>query len=127
MTKEEDILSKKIIGAAIEVHRLLGPGLLESVYEECLCHELSMHGINFERQKPLPVEYKQVKLDCAYRLDLVVENIVLLELKSVQAIEPIHEAQVLTYLKLAELKLGLLINFNVTILKNGIKRIVNGL
>ena len=127
MTKKENILSKEIIGSAIEVHRLLGPGLLETAYEECLCHELSMHGINFERQKPLPVEYKQVKLDCGYRLDLVVENLVILELKSVQAIEPIHEAQLLTYLKLSELKLGLLINFNVTVLKNSIKRIVNGL
>lgn len=127
MTKKEDTLSKEIIGAAIEVHRQLGPGLLESAYEECLCHELSMRSIHFKRQKPLPVEYKQVKLDCGYRLDMVVENLVILELKAVKAIEPIHEAQLLTYLKLSGLKLGLLINFNVTVLKNGIKRIVNGL
>ncbi|MFZ5564913.1 MAG: GxxExxY protein [Thermodesulfobacteriota bacterium] len=127
MTKNEDLLSREIIGAAIEVHRLLGPGLLEAAYEECLCHELSTHGISFERQKPLPMKYKQINLDCGFRLDLVVENLVILELKSVQTIEPIHEAQLLTYLRLSELKLGLLINFNVTVLKNGIKRIVNGL
>jgi len=127
MTKKEDTLSREIIGAAIEVHRQLGPGLLETAYEECLCHEFSIRNIVFERQKPLPIEYKQVKLDCGYRLDVVVENLVILELKAVHAIEPIHEAQLLTYLKLSGLKLGLLINFNVAVLKNGIKRIVNGL
>jgi len=127
MTKKEDTLSREIIGAAIEVHRQLGPGLLETAYEECLCHEFSIRNIVFERQKPLPIEYKQVKLDCGYRLNVVVENLVILELKAVHAIEPIHEAQLLTYLKLSGLKLGLLINFNVAVLKNGIKRIVNGL
>jgi len=127
MTKEEDKLSKEIIGAAIEVHRSLGPGLLESAYEECLCYELAIRGFTFERQKPLPVSYKGVKLDCGYRLDIVVGGLVILELKAINSIEPIHEAQLLTYLKLSNLKLGILINFNVTILKNGIKRIVNNL
>ncbi len=127
MIKKEDKLSREIIGAAIEVHKNLGPGLLESAYEECLCHELSLRKINFQCQKPLPVEYKKVKLDCGYRLDVLVENMVVLELKAVQTIEPIHEAQLLTYLKLSGLKLGMLINFNVPVLKNGIKRIVNGL
>ena len=126
-TKEEDKLSKEIIGAAIEVHRSLGPGLLESAYEECLCYELAIRGFTFERQKPLPVSYKGVKLDCGYRLDIVVGGLVILELKAINSIEPIHEAQLLTYLKLSNLKLGILINFNVTILKNGIKRIVNNL
>jgi GxxExxY protein len=127
MLKKEDILSKEIIGAAIEVHRQLGPGLLETAYEKCLCHELKIRSMNFECQQSLPVKYKGLNLECGYRLDVVVENLVILELKSVQAIEPIHEAQLLTYLKLSGLKLGLLINFNVTVLKNGIKRIVNGL
>jgi GxxExxY protein len=101
--------------------------LLESAYEECLCHELAIRGFTFERQKPLPVFYKGVKLDCGYRLDIVVEGLVILELKAINSIEPIHEAQLLTYLKLSNLKLGILINFNVSILKNGIKRIVNNL
>ena len=127
MIKEEDKLSKEIIGAAIEVHRSLGPGLLESAYEECLCRELAIRGLTFERQKPLAVSYKGVKLDCGYRLDVVVGGLVILELKTVDRFEPIHEAQLLTYLKLSDLKLGILINFNVPILKNGIKRIVNGL
>lgn len=125
--KEEDKLSNEIIGAAIEVHRNLGPGLLESAYEECLCRELSIRNISFERQKILPVSYKGVKLDCGYRLDVVVGGLVILELKAVDRIEPIHEAQLLTYLKLSDLRLGMLINFNVPILKNGIKRIANGL
>ena len=125
MIKEEDRLSKEIIGAAIEVHRNLGPGLLESAYDECLCRELSICGLSFERQKPLAVSYKGVKLDCGYRLDVVVGGSVILELKTVDQIEPIHEAQLLTYLKLSGLKLGILINFNVPILKEGIKRIVN--
>ena len=118
-------LSERIIGACIEIHRSLGPGLLESAYEECLCHELSVAGISFERQKPLPVRYKNVKLDCGYRLDLVVEQIIIVELKTVESVMPIHEAQLLTYLKLSGLTLGLLINFNVAMLKDGIKRIVN--
>jgi GxxExxY protein len=117
-------LSKKIIGCAIEVHKHLGPGLLESAYEECLCHELKLQRIAFERQKELPVKYKGLSLDCAYRLDVVVEKCILLELKAVQEIDPIYEAQLLTYLKLSGLKLGLLINFNVTVLKDGIRRMV---
>lgn len=125
--KREDSLSSEVIGAAIDVHRVLGPGLLESAYEECLCHELSVRGIAFERQKPLPVVYKAVHLDCGYRLDLVVADIVIVELKCVERIEPIHDAQLLTYLKLSNLKLGLLINFNVAVLKTGIRRLVNNL
>ncbi len=125
--KEEDRLSKEVIGAVIEVHRHLGPGLLESAYEECLCKELEIRNIAFQRQKPLAVVYKGITLDCGYKLDIVVEGKVILELKSVNKIEPIHDAQLLTYLKLADLKLGILINFNVPILKEGIKGIVNNL
>lgn len=120
-----DKLSEKVIGACIEVHRALGPGLLESAYEECVCHELSLRAIRFERQFPLPVIYKAVKLDCGYRLDLVVENRIIVELKSVETLLPIHEAQVLTYLKLTGKTVGLLMNFNVPVLKAGLKRIVN--
>lgn len=119
-------LSNKIIGAAIEVHRLLGPGLLESAYEECTCRELYLQDVPFERQIPLPVDYKGTKLDCGYRLDVVAGKLVIVEFKAVEKIEPIHEAQLLTYLRLTNLWLGLLINFNVPILKDGIKRIVNG-
>jgi len=115
-------LTGEIIGAAIEVHKALGPGLLESAYEECLCHELILRGISFERQKDLPIEYKGVKLDCGYRLDILVEKTVVVELKAGERLEPIHEAQILTYLKLTGLKIGLLINFNVAVLKDGIKR-----
>jgi GxxExxY protein len=120
-------LSSKIIGAAIEVHKGLGPGLLESSYEECLCYELGLRGLSFERQKPLPVIYKRKKLDCGYRLDIVVENAIILELKSCKKIEPIHKAQVLTYLKLSGLNLGLILNFDTTAMKDGIVRIVNEL
>ncbi len=127
MKKIEDELSNKIIGAAIEVHKRIGPGLLESAYEECLCYELNKLNLKFERQKSLPVNYKGILLDCVYRLDLVVEKKVIIELKSVNQIELIHEAQLLTYLKLTGLKLGLLINFNSILLKDGIKRIVNQL
>jgi GxxExxY protein len=119
-------LSNQIIGAAIEVHRVLGPGLLESAYEVCLCKELFLRNIRYEKQVPLPVEYKGQALECGYRLDLLVDNLVIVELKSVEGIIPIHEAQLLTYLRLRNLWLGLLINFNVPILKNGIRRIVNG-
>jgi GxxExxY protein len=118
-------ITERVIGACIEIHRQLGPGLLESVYEECLCYELSVLGIRFERQKSLPVKYKNVNLDCGYRLDLVIEGKIILELKTVEQLLPIHEAQLLTYLKLSGLTLGLLINFNVPVLKNGIKRIAN--
>jgi GxxExxY protein len=117
-------LSNKIIGAAIEVHKAIGPGLLESAYEECLCHELNLRGIFYERQRPLPLEFKGKKLDCTYRLDVVVEKQVILELKSCERIEPIHEAQLLTYLKLSGLHLGLILNFNVVVMRDGIKRIV---
>jgi len=115
-------ITEQIIGAAIEVHRALGPGLLESAYEECLCRELSLREIPFERQRPLPVEYKGTTLDCGYRLDLLVMGTVVVEIKAVESIEPIHEAQLLTYLKLGGWKLGLLINFNVPVLKDGIRR-----
>lgn len=118
-------LSNKIIGAAIEVHRTLGPGLLESAYEECLCEELDLRGLQYERQKPLPVVYKRRKLDCGYRLDIVVSNSIILELKCCEKIEPIYEAQLLTYLKLSGLHLGLILNFNVTMMRDGIKRIVH--
>ena len=118
-------LTGKIIGAAIEVHKALGPGLLESSYEECLCYEFGLRDLSFERQKPLSVTYKGINLDCAYRLDVVVENMVILELKSCERIEGIHKAQLLTYLKLSGLKLGLLMNFNVPVLKEGIVRLVN--
>lgn len=126
MTTENEI-SNEVIGSAIEVHRNLGPGLLESAYEECLCYEFERRGIRYERQKSLPITYKDTKLDCGYRLDVVVNDLVILELKAIDQIQPIHSAQVLTYLKLSNLKLGILINFNVTVLKNGIKRIVNEL
>ena len=127
MIKEEDRLSKDIIGAAIEVHRHLGPGMLESAYEKCLCKELEIRNIEFEKQKPLAVVYKGITLDCGYKLDVVVEGKVILELKSVNKFESIHDAQLLTYLKIEDLKLGILINFNVPVLKDGIKRIVNNL
>lgn len=115
-------LTQEIIGAAIDVHRELGPGLLESTCEECLCHELHLCGVNFERQVPLPVQYKGLKLDCGYRLDVVVETAVVLELKSVEKVLPVHEAQLLTYLKLSGKRVGLIINFNVPVLKDGIVR-----
>jgi len=117
-----NIISEQVIGAAIEVHKALGPGLLESAYEECLCRELALRNIRFERQRSLPVEYKGVQLDCGYRTDLLVSETVIVEIKAVESIQPIHEAQLLTYLKLGGWKLGLLINFNVPVLKNGIRR-----
>jgi len=117
-------LTRDVIGAAIEVHKILGPGLLESAYEECLCHELKLRKISYERQKELAIEYKGNKLDCGYRLDIVVASKLILELKSCNNLEPIHKAQLLTYLKLTGIKIGLLINFNVPILKQGIKRII---
>lgn len=120
-------LTGKVIGAAIEVHKAVGPGLLESTYEECLCHEFKLRNIQYERQKPIPVTYKDVKLDCGYRIDVVVENILLLELKSCIKLEPIHQAQLLTYLKHTHLNVGLLLNFNVPIMKDGIVRLVNEL
>jgi GxxExxY protein len=119
-----DELSNRVIGCAIEVHRELGPGLLESTYEQCLAHELKLNGISFHLQSPQPVAYKGIRLDCGYRVDVLVEEALILELKSVEAIKGIHEAQLLTYMKLAGVKTGLLINFNVTKLKTGIKRFV---
>ena len=119
-----DELSNRVIGCALEVHRELGPGLLESAYEHCLAHELTLKGIPFELQKTMPVEYKGVQIDCGYRVDLLVDGKIVLELKAVAAIEPIHEAQILTYLKLAKVKTGLLINFNVALLRHGIQRFV---
>ncbi len=120
--KEND-LATEIIGAAIEVHKTLGPGLLESAYQASLARELSLRNIRFEREKELPLEYKGIKLDCGYRLDFVVGGLVIVELKSVEKILPIHQAQVLTYLKLLDLKLGLILNFNVEYLRYGVKRI----
>ena len=120
-------LSSNIIGAAIEVHKTLGPGLLESAYERCLCHELNLRGLSFETQKPLPVVYKGKRLDCGYRLDMVVENTIILELKSCEAILPIHKAQLLTYLNLSGIHLGLILNFNVPVMRDGIVRMVNKL
>jgi len=119
----EDELSNTIIGAAIEVHRHLGPGLLETAYHQCLTCELSLRKIAFETEKSVPVEYKGVRLDCGYRLDFLVENKVVLELKAVDRLLPIHDAQMLTYLKLTGCKLGLILNFNVPVLKDGIKRV----
>jgi len=123
VTTDINELTGKVIGAAIEVHKALGPGLLESAYEECLCHEFKLRHFPFERQKELPIEYKGMKLDCGYRLDIVVWSRIILELKSCSELQPIHEAQLLTYLKLTGLKVGLLINFNVPVLKDGIKRL----
>jgi GxxExxY protein len=120
-----DELTNLIIGAAIEVHKCTGPGLMESVYEECLCYELSHLGLSFGRQVHLPISYKGVKLDCGYKMDLVVENAIVLELKTVDQLLPVHSAQLLTYLKLSGKKVGLLLNFNEPILKKGLKRLVN--
>lgn len=115
-------LTEQIIGGAIEVHRELGPGLLESAYEECLCHELHLRGFSFQRQVNLPIIYKGLNLDCGYRIDIVVEDRVVVELKSIERILPVHEAQLLTYLRLSRKNVGLLINFNVPVLKSGIIR-----
>jgi GxxExxY protein len=120
-------LTEAIIGAAMEVHRAFGPGLLESIYEMCLCRELSIRGIPFERQVLTPVEYKGVKLDCGYRADIVVDGTILLEIKAIDSLLPIHDAQLLSYLKHGGWKIGLLINFNVELLKNGLRRRVFGL
>lgn len=117
-------LTHQIIGCAMEVHKLLGPGLLESAYEECLAYELVNAGLYIERQKPVPVVYKEIKLECGYRIDILIENTVVIELKTVEAFNPVHEAQILTQMKFASKPIGLLINFNVMLLKNGIKRFV---
>lgn len=120
----KSLITRKIIGCAIEVHKKLGPGLLESAYEECLAYELKKAGLNFERQIPAPLVYKDVKLDCGYRMDILVENEVVIELKAVEEFNDVHQAQMLTYLKLSEKSQGLLINFNVVRLKDGIRRFV---
>jgi GxxExxY protein len=117
-------ITHAIIGAAIEVHEYLGPGLLESAYEECLFHELLLRNLRIERQKPITVVYKETKLECGYRIDLLVEDKIVVELKSVEGLAPIHDAIVLTYLRLSGHKLGLLINFNVATLKEGIRRLI---
>ena len=119
-----DDLSNKVIGCALNVHRELGPGLLESTYEQCLCYELSKAGIQFERQKELPVRYQEVDIDCGYRIDLLIEGALIIELKSVDKLERIHEAQLLTYMKLSTIEIGLLINFNSVLLRDGIRRMV---
>ena len=120
-----DLLTERIIGFVIDVHRALGPGLLESAYEECICYEIAQAGLSFSRQTHLPVAYKKVKLDCGYRMDVVVEKSVILEVKTVERRVGIHEAQLLSYLKMSGMRVGLLMNFHVPVLKNGLKRIVN--
>jgi GxxExxY protein len=125
MTENE--LSKIVFDCALKVHQTLGPGLLESAYEECLFYELKKTGLDIQKQKPLPLIYEEVKLDVGYRLDIIIENKLILEIKSVDTLNDIHFAQLMTYLKLTNCKLGLLINFNVVLVKNGIKRVVNNL
>jgi GxxExxY protein len=125
MTENE--LSRIVFDCALKVHQSLGPGLLESAYEECLYYELRKTGLNVQKQKPLPLIYEEVKLDVGYRIDIIVENKLIIEIKSVEALNDVHFAQLLTYLKLTNCKLGLLINFNVSLIKNGVKRVVNNL
>ena len=120
-----DLITRRVIGAAIEVHKALGPGLLESAYETCLAFELRERGFKVEQQLPLPVIYKNVKLDCGYRLDLVVEDCVILEIKAIERLAPIHDAQLLSYLRLSGKKVGLIVNFHERVLKDGLKRVVN--
>lgn len=127
MSVPENEISRQIIGAAIEVHRALGPGLLEGIYQQCLAHELTLRGLSFEREGPLPVQYKGIHLDCGYRVDLIFEGRVVVELKAVESLLPVHASQVLTYLKLTGCRLGLLINWNVPVLRDGIRRVVLGL
>ncbi len=121
---ERDPLTEKVIGLAIEVHRVLGPGLLESAYEGCFCYELKANGVPHRRQVPLPVVYKSIKLDCGYRIDVVIDGRLVIELKTVDRLLPIHDAQMLTYLKLSGIRTGLLMNFNTPVLKDGIRRLV---
>ena len=126
MSEHVNQITQAVIGAAMEVHRALGPGLLESAYQKCLCRELTVQGVPFECERPLPLEYKDIRLECGYRLDLLVASSVVVEVKSVEALAPIHEAQLLTYLRLGGSQVGLLINFNVPLLKQGIRRKVIG-
>ena len=121
---ERDPLTEKVIGLAIEVHRALGPGLLESAYEACFCYELKANDVPFQRQVPLPVSYKTIKLDCGYRMDVVIDDRLVVELKTVDRLLPVHDAQLLTYLKLSGIGTGLLLNFNTAVLKDGIRRLV---
>jgi len=123
----ENDIAKKVIGIAIDVHKALGPGLLESAYKECLYSKIYQSGLHVEKEKPMPLIFEDVKLDCGYRIDLLVENKLVIEIKAVDALHDVHLAQILTYLKLGHFKLGLLINFNVSLLKNGIKRVINTL
>jgi len=123
----ENEISKRIIGLGIDIHQSLGPGLLESAYKECLYYRLQREGIFVEKEKPMPLVYEKVKLECGYRIDLLVNRMVVVEIKSVETLNEVHFAQTLTYMKLGGYKLGLLINFNVSLLKDGIKRIVNGI
>ncbi|MEO9893215.1 GxxExxY protein [Aurantibacter sp.] len=122
----ENEISSRIIGCAIEVHKVLGPGLLESAYQECLVYTLERSGLEVQKEKPMPLKFEEVKLECGYRIDILVANKVVIEIKSVETLNDIHLAQTLTYMKLGNYKLGLLINFNVALLKNGIKRVING-
>lgn len=122
----ENEIAHKIIGVALEVHKALGPGLLESAYKECLAYKLKQEGLFIEKEKPMPLVFEQVNLECGYRIDILVENKVVIELKSVETLNDVHLAQTLTYMKLGNYKLGLLINFNVSLLKHGIKRVING-
>lgn len=124
MTENE--IAHKIVGLALEVHKVLGPGLLESAYKECLAYKLQQEELFIEKEKPMPLIFEEVKLECGYRIDILVENKVVIELKSVDALNDVHLAQILTYMKLGNYKLGLLINFNVALLKQGIKRVING-
>jgi len=124
MAFDNDPLTEKVIGLAIEVHRQLGPGLLESAYEECLCYELAQANFVFQRQVALPVVYKSVRLDCGYRLDVIVENRLILELKTVERLMPIHQAQVITYMRPGGIRIGLLLNFNSAVLKHGLRRLM---
>lgn len=126
MNSSENELASKIIGAAIQVHKALGPGLLENAYKECLYYKLRQENLFVEKEKSLPLVFEEVNINCGYRIDLLVENKVVIELKSVESLHPVHMAQTLTYLRLGEYKLGLLINFNVVLLKQGIKRVING-
>jgi GxxExxY protein len=119
-----DTLSNKVIGCAIEVHKVLGPGLLESAYEQCLARELTLAGINYNLQVPIPIQYKGYNLSCGYRIDIFAESILIIELKTVERILPLHQAQLLTYMKITKTSVGLIINFNVNLLRNGLKRLV---
>jgi len=123
----ENELSKVIVDACLEIHKTFGPGLLESVYEEFLCRELSLRGLTFKRQEPISVSYKGVKLNCSFRADIIVEDLVIIEVKAIEKVMPVHKAQLLTYLKITDKKLGLLINFNEALVKDGIHRLINGI